>query len=252
MSNVPDAPQQWYSRYSRHFLLENFDETHQQRLQQSHLTVIGMGGLGTTAAQHLAASGAGTLSLVDADTVCISNLPRQLLYSEADIGRPKVFAAREHLQANNPGCIIETHVGQASSCELPGLCGQTDAILDCTDNIQTRLALSRYARSAGLPLFSAAAAGYSAQVIAFNPAPGHCCYGCLYGLNAIAPQHCLSHGVLGPVVASAALFQALQVLYFVTRLAPVSWGSLYRFDARTLQWLNHQLPVNLHCEVCQS
>ena len=98
---------QWYSRYSRQLLVEDFDETHQQKLEQASVAVIGMGGLGCATAMQLAACGTGTLSLIDPDSVDLSNLPRQHLYGEKDIGKAKVHCARARLKDNNARCDID-------------------------------------------------------------------------------------------------------------------------------------------------
>lgn len=242
---------QWYSRYSRHFLLDNFDEHHQQQLHNATITIIGMGGLGSTAAQHLAAMGVGTLNLVDEDTVSVSNLPRQLLYTQAQIGRPKVLAAKDQLLANNPDCTIHTFLQRARADDMDDLGGTANALLDCTDSVTSRLELSRFARRAALPLFSGAASGYTGQAIAFTFGANAPCYGCLHSLGAHAPPNCLNHGILGPVVSAIALYQVMLVVYFLTGIAPVPWGTLHCFNASGLSWQTLQLTVNPQCRICQ-
>lgn len=243
--------QDWYSRYSRQLLVEGMNEEVQHRLGQATVAIAGLGGLGCTAAAYLAGAGVGNLVLIDADTISISNLPRQLLYTQADIGQPKVIIAAQRLQANNPHCRVLALPEPAQALAAGPSLSATDVLLDCTDNVAARLHLSTRARAAGKPLVSAAASGTSAQMIAFHPGAGHSCYGCLDALAAHAPATCLQQGILGPVVGLAGTYQALLTLHILTGLAPVSWGVLLRFCGLTLRWQESVLPPAPTCSVCK-
>lgn len=243
--------QQWYSRYSRHFLLNNFDETHQHQLARATITIVGMGGLGSMAAQQLAAMGVGTLNLVDHDTVSLSNLPRQFIYTQRQIGQPKVYAAQQKLAQNNSACTINPFEQRAAPDNLAKVCDTANALLDCTDTVTTRLQLSAYARQVNKALFSGSAAGFSGQVIAFSPHPEAPCYGCLSALNAYEPQTCLANGIFGPVVSTIALYQVMLLVYFITGIAPVPWSTLHCFDATKFNWRAFTLTPNPQCRLCQ-
>ena len=242
---------QWYSRYSRQLLVEDFDETHQQKLEQASVAIVGMGGLGCAAAMQLAACGTGTLSLIDPDSVDLSNLPRQHLYGEKDIGKAKVHCARARLKDNNARCDIDIFEHYAGHENVKPVLERSDLILDCTDNVQARMYISSQARHLKKPLVSAAATGLQAHVIAFHWQQDACCYGCLHALDATPQKSCLSHGILGPVVAIAGLYQALIAINYLTHRHPIAWGSLMQFCGRTLTWKQLHLAQAPGCPVCQ-
>ncbi|NDP43445.1 MAG: molybdopterin biosynthesis protein MoeB, partial [Aromatoleum sp.] len=129
-------------RYSRHILLPELGVDAQERFAAAHVLIIGAGGLGAPAAQFLAAAGVGTVTLCDADTVDLTNLQRQILYATADVGVPKVVAAKARLNAINPGVRIEALQIRAGSGELAALVAAADVVLDCSDNFATRHAVN--------------------------------------------------------------------------------------------------------------
>ncbi len=241
----------WFSRYSRQLLIDDFDDKHQQKLAQASIVIIGMGGLGCAAAMHLAASGTGTLSLIDPDVVALSNLPRQTLYTEADIGKPKVQCARARLNANNAHCKISIFQQPAQDESLQAVFAASDLILDCTDTAEARRYISKQARHFQKPLLSAAATGLQAHVIPFHWNNDASCYGCLHALDATPEASCLSHGILGPVVAIAGTYQALLAINFITHRHALPWGMLMQFCGRSLTWKHLHLPQAADCPICQ-
>ena len=242
------SQQNWYSRYSRQLLLDNFDEHSQQALSRSCVAVAGLGGLGHGAATQLAASGVGTLILIDPDVVELSNLPRQTLYRDTDIGQSKARVAARALMHINPAGQYHAQVAGVQDASTPHLLN-ADVVLDCTDNLASRRWLGTFCQHHGLPLITGAAAGLEGLCIGFSPAPGSPCYGCLEALQAFAPQNCLTQGILGPVVNMVGQYQAHLTLLALTGLAPVPWGELARFNGTG--WQHLQLPVNPACTCCQ-
>ena len=130
-------------RYSRHILMPQIDIAGQDKIRQSHVLIVGVGGLGSPVAMYLAASGVGTLTLVDNDVVELSNLQRQILHAESDVGRQKVDSAQEALQALNSDINIQTVARRLDNIDLGKLVGQADVVVDCTDNFETRFLLNK-------------------------------------------------------------------------------------------------------------
>ncbi|WP_018984269.1 HesA/MoeB/ThiF family protein [Salinimonas chungwhensis] len=241
----------WYSRYSRQLLIDGFDEQHQHLLGDANVTIIGLGGLGCSAAMHLAASGVGALNLIDADTVSLSNLPRQCLFSEDDIGKAKTAVARAHLRQHNSHCHILAFEKYIEDSHLVPVIKQTDLLLDCTDNAQARLFIASQARRYNKAVISAAANSERAHIIPFHWHAGQSCYGCLHALDATPDESCLRHGILGPVVNLAGTYQALLALHYLTHRHPLPWGTLMQFCGISLTWKHVYLPQAPNCSVCQ-
>lgn len=168
-------------RYSRHLLLDEWSEAAQERLLRAHAIVIGAGGLGAPALMYLAAAGVGRITVVDPDTVELSNLQRQIAHTTASVGQPKVESAARTLAALNPDVTVHP-VAQAAdeawlAAHLPG----ADVVLDCTDAFATRQRINRAARAAGVPLVTASALRWDGQLSVFDPRdPDSPCYACLF------------------------------------------------------------------------
>ena len=155
-------------RYSRHILLPEFGIEAQERFAAAHALVVGAGGLGAPALQFLAAAGVGTLTVADPDAVDLTNLQRQILYSTADIGEPKVKAARHRIAAVNPDVRVEAIHARVGAAELAPLVARADVVLDCSDNFATRHAINRACVAAGRPLVSGAAIRFDGQIAVFD------------------------------------------------------------------------------------
>ncbi|MBW9248977.1 MAG: molybdopterin-synthase adenylyltransferase MoeB, partial [Acidithiobacillus ferriphilus] len=189
-------------RYARQILLPEIDIAGQQALAASRVLIIGMGGLGCPAAQYLAAAGVGNLTVCDGDQVELSNLQRQILYSEADLGRPKARAARDRLRAMNQQIRVSAWTESAQPESLAAALDTHDLVLDCTDNFSSRHAINRACRHAGKPLVSAAAIRWEGQLAVFDfRVPESACYACLYpdGVEDTGDT-CSRSGVLGPLL----------------------------------------------------
>ncbi|MCA1767201.1 MAG: HesA/MoeB/ThiF family protein, partial [Idiomarina sp.] len=163
-------------RYSSNLLVKEIGEAGQQRLLESHVLIIGLGGLGCPASQYLASSGVGQLTLVDHDTVSLSNLQRQTLYSMTDIGLSKAEQAADCLVRLNPGINVRAVIEKASEKNLETLVAAADLVLDCTDNREARYLINKSCYQLNTPLISAAARGFNGQLIALNPEQSHGCY----------------------------------------------------------------------------
>ncbi len=240
-------------RYARQILLPEIDLAGQTRLQQSRVLIVGMGGLGCPAAQYLAAAGIGQLTLCDGDTIEISNLQRQILYTEADIGRPKASTARERLLAMNPHLCISAWTANANAESLLSALETHDLVLDCSDNFQSRHAINRACRMARKPLVSAAAIRWEGQISVFDFRDEHsACYACLYPEHsAESPEDtCSRNGVLGPLLGVLGSMQAVEAIRLLSGHASPLQGQLLLLDARHWQWRQVQLRRDPACGVC--
>ena len=239
-------------RYSRQLMLDSIEDEGQAKLTRSHAVVIGLGGLGSLVARYLAGAGVGTLTLVDGDTVDISNLQRQVTYNEMHLGELKAKSLYNELRKVNSRLNIKFKSLYADSKNLPTLISTADCVLDCTDNIETRKHINTATLRASIPLFIAAASGLSWQALNLpqnNKRIG--CYACLVE-HVDVREDCLSKGVLGPVVGMAACHQATQALLFLAKgfSANIKWGHYLTGKADLGSLKSFMLPPSSTCEVC--
>ncbi len=239
-----------YQRYSRQLLVEPFDETAQQNLLQASVLIVGMGGLGCAAAQYLVGSGIGHVLLMDPDTVEVSNLHRQPLYTEDDVGHYKAEAAARRLLKMNRSVRVSALTYRATDAELKAFIPLVDGVLDCTDNLATRFSINEMAYQFNTPLFIGAATGNSGQFIALNPQQHHGCYACLYSPEQDTGNNCIAQGILGPVVALAGNYQALATMHYLSQMNQPDWGHLHVFDGINMQWRKFSIPRRPDCPVC--
>lgn len=246
MSELTPAQQ---LRYSSQLLLPEMDEQKQQRLFTSKVLIIGLGGLGSAVASYLAGAGVGQLLLADDDRVSLSNLPRQLLYSSAEVGLRKVDCAKARLTAQNPEIAISTLPKRLTLAELQALLPEVALVLDCTDNASSRLAINQACYKQQVPLISGAATGWQGQLLALKPWLGQGCYQCLYPDWQDSPS-CLQSGILGPSVGMVACQQALLALLYLLDIGVMPFGYLRFFDG--LQGTSGQLQLQQDpdCPVC--
>ena len=239
-------------RYSRHILLPQMDVEGQQRLLDAHVVIIGLGGLGSPVLQYLAASGVGTLSLVDDDQVELSNLQRQVMYGEADCGRPKVSAAAAAAMRLNSTVRIHQYPLRADEDWLEQHLPGVSLVVDCSDNAGVRYALNTVCLRHGIPWLSAAAVGVSGQITFFAPQTDNSpCYRCLY--PQLSPQqtlNCAESGVLSPLVGVIGAMQALEAVKVLAGNGSNLNGRLLTFDAMAAEWRSWNLPVNPDCPDC--
>ena len=214
--------------------------------------VVGLGGLGCPAARALAGAGVGTLGLVDPDVVDVSNLPRQTLYDEGDLGRPKVEVAAVRLVAAAPRLRAEPHRERlAADAAGRRLVAAFDVVIDGTDAIATKFALSDLAVAAGRPLVHAGVLGFRAQLLTILPGRS-ACYRCVFE-EAPPPEEtpgCEAAGVLGPVVAFAGTVQASEALRILRSEAPAFADRLLTLDVLTGRTRTVAVRANPRCAAC--
>jgi adenylyltransferase/sulfurtransferase len=237
-------------RYNRQIILRGFDFDGQEKLKAARVLIVGLGGLGCAAAPYLAAAGVGHLTLVDFDTVSLSNLQRQILHRDARIGMAKVDSARTELSAINPHIHIDAVDGQLDDEQMAAQIAANDLVLDCTDNVATRDRLNRLCHAQRKPLVSGAAIRMEGQLSVFTYQADEPCYRCLsrlFGDNALT---CVEAGVMAPLVGTIGTLQAIEAIKLLTQYGQPLTGKLLMFDAMTMQFREMKLPKDPQCEVC--
>lgn len=237
-------------RYSRQILLPEFDIDGQERLRQSHALIVGLGGLGSPVAMYLAAAGVGRLTLVDFDTVDLSNLQRQIIHHTADLGRLKVESARDTLRALNPLVEVMTIPKALDEAEWREQVGRADVVVDACDNLPTRLSINAACVRAGTPLVTGAAIRLEGQVLVWRPGGEGACYRCLYRDTVMNPETCAQTGVLAPVVGMIGSLQATEAIKVLTHLGEPLDGRLLLLDAARMEWRTMKVGRWSGCPVC--
>lgn len=238
-------------RYSRQLLLTNFDIQGQIALSDKCAVIIGAGGLGNIAATYLVGAGVGTLILIDDDSVDLSNLPRQVLYTQSDIDKPKVLAAQKQLKARNELVDIQPVNARLNAENIDQYLDGADVILDCCDNFSTRKMVHRWALKHACPLVSGAAIRWEGQLVTFrydqNISP---CYECLYPDLSDQQLSCNTNGIIGPVVGTIGVQQALTAMKLLSGVGQVKHGVLQLFDGLSGDWRTMRLSQDPECPCC--
>lgn len=239
-------------RYARHIVLPELGEAGQQRLLASSALVVGSGGLGSAALAYLTAAGIGQLGIIDADRVELSNLQRQVLFEEADIGRLKVDAAKDRMHEVNSECVIETFPERLTKENARAVVKPFDIVLDGSDNFETRFAVSDACLKEKKPLISAAISGFSAQLSTFKPYAGGPCYRCLVPDAPDRERTCAQEGMIGPLAGTLGSLQALEAIKELAGIGESLSGFLLTIDGLTLAIKHIALPKDANCPYCNS
>ena len=236
-------------RYARQIRLSDIGEAGQERLLKARALIVGLGGLGSPAAMYLAASGVGTIVLSDYDRVETSNLQRQIIHRESDIGELKAASAKRSLHDINAGCEIIALDWELDEKELSTEIKKADVVLDCTDNFATRFLLNRVAIEQNTPLVTGAAIRLEGQIMT-TLAGGGPCYQCVYPGELENQETCAMEGVLAPVVGVVGSLQAVQAVRVLTGHQEDLRGVLLLFDAASMEWQRIRVPAKTSCPVC--
>lgn len=234
-------------RYARQVVLPELGITGQARLAAGRVLLVGLGGLGCPAAEYLASSGVGTLVLNDFDRVDMSNLPRQILYSAADLGKLKVEAARERLAWLNPDVRAECMPERLDPDALAAAVRAADVVLDGTDNFSTRLAVNRACVAAGVPLVSGAALRLEGHIAVFMNDAASPCYRCLYDDQDEWLGDCEGNGVLAPVPGVIGTLMALEAIKLLAGIDSALRSALLLWDAKRGDWQRVALRAEPSC-----
>lgn len=241
-------------RYLRHILLKEVGAQGQQRLLSARVLIVGAGGLGAPLIQYLAAAGVGVIGIADADTVALSNLQRQVIFRDEDIGASKVVRAREFALALNPDIRVvscnEAIDGETAGARIAGY----DLIVEGVDNFETRFALNAAAIAARKPLISAAIGRFEGQLSVFKPwaGPQLPCYRCL--VPEAPPReerlNCAEEGVVGPLAGVLGSMAALEALKEILSIGESLAGRLAIFDGLSARMRTISLPRDPACRDC--
>ena len=239
-------------RYSRHILLDEIGIEGQQRLLEAHVVIIGAGGLGSPAALYLASGGVGRITLVDDDTVELTNLQRQVMHTNARIGQSKVESGREALLAINPDIDVVALRERVGPARLLELARSATVVLDCSDNFATRHAVNRACMQAGVPLVSGAVIRFDGQLSVFDPRRADApCYACVFPEDSGAEDvACSTMGVFAPLVGVVGAVQAAEAMKLIVGIGQSLAGRLLLLDGRAMEWTAIGVARNPACPVC--
>ena len=230
-------------RYSRHILLDELGVEGQQRLMAAHALVIGAGGLGSPVTLYLGTAGVGTITVVDHDTVDLTNLQRQIAHNQSRIGQPKAASAAH---------VTPLISFNADAARLATLVEAADIVIDCSDNFATRHAVNAACVASRKPLVSGAAVGFDAQISVYDTrSPEAPCYACIFPPDAAFEEvRCATMGVFAPLVGIVGSMQAAEALKLLAGVGSSLAGRLQMLDARSMEWSEIRLARQPHCPVC--
>ena len=239
-------------RYSRHLMLDEIGIGGQQRLLDASALVVGAGGLGSPVALYLASAGVGRITLVDHDTVSLTNLQRQIAHDMSSLDKPKVDSAAARMAALNPGVQVRALAQKADAALLDAEVPRVDVVIDCTDNFATRHLVNAACVRHGKPLVSGAAIGFDGQISVYDSRSRELpCYACLFppesGFEDVA---CATMGVFAPLVGIIGSLQAAEALKLLAGIGEPLSGRLLMLDGRRMQWSEIAMQRDPDCSVC--
>ncbi|GAA0791207.1 MULTISPECIES: molybdopterin-synthase adenylyltransferase MoeB [Pseudomonadati] len=237
-------------RYSRQISIKAMDIDGQEKLKLAKVLIIGAGGLGCAASQYLAVAGVGEMTLVDFDTVELSNLQRQVLHQDANIGQAKVDSAKQTLNQLNPLITINTCNALLDEQQLEELVVQHSLVLDCTDNVLVREQLNLSCLKHHKPFISAAAIRMEGTVTVFDYQANSPCYHCYSQLFGEQHLTCVESGILAPVVGLIGCIQATEAIKVIAGMGQSLSGRILMIDAMTMEFRQMKLTKQPKCSVC--
>jgi molybdopterin-synthase adenylyltransferase len=247
------------SRFARHIVLPELGGAGQVALSQAHLVLIGCGGIGSPALQYLAAAGIGRLTLVDDDLVEVSNLQRQTIFGNADIGKPKAQVAADWVRRFDSALDVRASTHRVGGGNASQIIENSTVVLDGCDNFATRLAVADTCVSAGIPLTSAALGRFQGQIANFaGHLPDQACYRCFVGdaFDAEDCDTCAADGVLGAMAGVVGAFAAMLAIRVILQghaaLGDPQWGKLQLFDGLGPALKTLTIAKDPECRTCSA
>lgn len=241
-------------RYARQIVLKDIGGEGQKRLLAGHVLVVGAGGIGSPAIQYLAAAGVGRMTIIDDDSVSLSNLQRQTLFGTADIGEPKASLAAKAVEALNSDVVVQDVPERINASNAQRLIAGADVVLDGSDNFETRLTVADHALAAKVPLVSASVAQFEGQLALYRGwEADKPCYRCLVGSDPDRPEaSCSEQGVLGVVAGVLGSLGAMEAIRVITGFGEDSAGKLLLIDALSLRFRTLKLTKDPGCPACKA
>ena len=239
-------------RYSRHVLLNEIGVEGQERILAAHVLVIGAGGLGSPVALYLGSAGVGHITVVDNDTVDMTNLQRQVAHTVARVGSPKVNSIQAAIAQLNPGVQVTAIQARADAALLDDLVAQADVVLDCCDNFATRHAINAACVAHKKPLVSGAAIRFDGQISVYDPRDERSpCYACVFPAEATFEEtRCATMGVFAPLVGIIGTMQAAEALKLISGAGKPLTGRLLMLDGRAMEFTEVRVGRHTGCPVC--
>jgi len=247
---MPTLDDQQTLRYCRHILLPQIDFDGQETLLNSRVLLIGLGGLGSACLPYLSASGVGHITLVDFDTIEISNLQRQVIYKESNIGQTKVSSAAEFVKKQNSECLITCIEERLDDNALSEHIAYHDLVIDCTDNLVSRRAINSICFRNKTPLVSGAAIRFEGQVTTFSYQDNTPCYHCFSHSFGEQNLSCVESGVVSPLVGIVGSIQALEAIKILTHIGETYIGRLLIIDGLSGEQQIFHYHKRENCSVC--
>lgn len=241
-------------RYSRHILLDDIGVEGQQQLIDSHVLIVGAGGLGSPVALYLAASGVGHITIADHDVVDLTNLQRQIAHTTERVGQAKVTSAAQAMHALNPEVRVTALNHKLDAAQLNALVPTVQVVVDCCDNFATRQAVNAACVAHRVPLVSGAAIRMDGQLAVYDARQDTSpCYACIFPPEETPEEvRCATMGVLAPLVGVIGTMQAMETVKLLTGIGSRLTGKLQMLDGRGMEWNEMRLQRNPHCPVCGS
>ena len=238
-------------RYSKQIMLPQIDIEGQQKINDSTILIIGMGGLGSPTALYLAAAGVGHIVIADFDQVELSNLQRQIIHNTSDIGDDKVNSAKAKLLELNPNITVTVANEIMHSDNLASLIKDVDIVLDGTDNFESRFEINKACVECHKPLISAAVIRFEGQISVFKGYEvDQPCYQCLYSEQGDGRESCVENGVLAPVAGLVGTIQALQAIKVLLGIGEQLCGELLLIDGLDLSFRKVKIVKDSECPIC--
>lgn len=245
-----DLTEEQIQRYSRHILLQDVGVEGQEKLLIGKVLIVGAGGLGAPVAMYLAAAGVGTIGIVDADVVDLSNLQRQIIHFTADVDKPKVLSAKEKMEAINPDVKVVTYQEFLSANNALDIINNYDFVVDGTDNFPVKFLINDACVMAGKPFSHGGILRFHGQT--FTHLPGTACYRCMFKepppVGSVPT--CSQAGVLGAIAGMLGTIQAAEVLKYLTGVGELLTNRLLTFDAKSMIFRTIKVNKNADCCIC--
>ena len=242
-------------RYARHIVLPQVGGIGQRRLKAASVAIVGAGGIGSVVISALAGAGIGKLTIIDDDVVDRTNLQRQPIFRNDQIGQSKAVLAAKFVRALNPYVEVDPIRQRLIADNAETLLGGHDLVIDGCDNFATRLVVGDKLTRLGIPLVSAAAVQFQGQVAFFRGwEADKPCYRCFVGdaFDSDDCDTCAEQGVLGALTATVGGFAALMAIRAIVGIGGDVAGSLFLFDGEALDWRKIRLPKDPNCRTCSA
>jgi len=234
-------------RYARHLVLREVGGPGQQKLKAAKVLIVGAGGLGAPASLYLAAAGVGQITLADPDVVDRSNLQRQVIYVEDDLGKPKAQASADRLSGLNPHVAVRAFQGAFDAASADDLVAGVDLVLDGTDDFATRMCVNAACVRHGKTLVSGAIGRWTGQVGVFSGRP---CYQCLVPEIPPDAETCVSVGVVGALAGVIGSMMALEAIKLIAQAGEPLAGRLMLYDALAAETRTVRIGADPECPIC--